>query len=141
MPTLGWITLKAAPPQAPVIVMASRFELRSLKDVPRFLALSMSSWRQVKTAPGACGASLIAHPLRGVFYTLSAWQDRAALSTFARTDPHGDAMRAMRSKMRPPTFVFWETDAEHLPISWDEAKLRLTEKARSEAAGPDDRTA
>ncbi|MFH8715384.1 DUF3291 domain-containing protein [Streptomyces zaomyceticus] len=141
MPTLGWTTLNPAPPQAPVLVMASRFELRSLKDVPRFLALSSSSWRQVKNAPGACGASLIAHPLRGVFYTLSAWQDRAALSAYARTDPHGDAMRAMRPKMRPSTFVFWETDAEHLPITWDEAKRRLTEKAQAEAADPDGRTA
>ncbi|MFH9727572.1 DUF3291 domain-containing protein [Streptomyces sp. NPDC017254] len=141
MPTLGWNTLNPAPPQAPVLVMASRFELRSLRDVPRFLLLSTASWRQVRTAPGAYGASLIARPLGRVFYTLSAWQDRAALSAYARSDPHGDAMRAMRPRMRPSTFVFWETDAEHLPITWEEAERRLAEKARSEAAGPDDRPA
>lgn len=135
MPTLGWITPNPAPAQAPVLVMASRFELRSLKDVPRFLKLSMASWRQVKTAPGAYGASLIAQPTSRVFYTLSAWQDRTTLKAYADTDPHGDAMRAMRPKMRQSTFVFWQTDAEHLPITWDEAKRRLAEKAAADAAG------
>lgn len=134
MPTLGWITPNPAPPQARVLVMASRFELHSLKDVPRFLRLSMASWRQVKTAPGAYGASLIAQPLRRVFYTLSAWQDRDTLSAYAGTDPHGDAMRAMRPKMRQSTFVFWESDAEQLPITWDEARRRLSEKAQADAA-------
>ncbi|MGY0071656.1 DUF3291 domain-containing protein [Streptomyces sp. QTS137] len=107
MPTLGWIAPNPAPPQARTLVMASCFELRSLTDVPRFLMLSMSPWRQVKTAPGAYGASLIAQPLRRVFCTLSAWQDRDELSTHADTDPHGGAMRP---KMRQSAFALWETD-------------------------------
>ncbi|MER5934220.1 hypothetical protein [Streptomyces sp. NPDC002054] len=74
--------------------MASRFELRSRNDVPCFLMLSMCSWRQAKTTLGAYGASLIPQPLRRAFYTLSAWQDRGALSTYADTGPSDARHRA-----------------------------------------------
>ncbi|MEU0395717.1 hypothetical protein ABZ208_23625 [Streptomyces sp. NPDC006208] len=42
----------------------------------------------------------------------------------------------MRPKMRRSTFAFWESDAEHLPITWDEAKRRLAEKPQADAADP-----
>jgi hypothetical protein len=114
--------------------MASRFELKSLADVPRFLVKSLVSWRQVKTAPGAYGASLIARPLRRDFFTLSAWEGRGALFAYAKSDPHGEVMRAMRPACSRSTFVYWETDSGDLPISWDEARRRLDAKAREDAA-------
>ncbi|WP_328404115.1 hypothetical protein [Streptomyces sp. NBC_00390] len=39
----------------------------------------------------------------------------------------------MRPKMRQSTFAFWETYAEHLPITWDEAKRSLAEKTQADA--------
>ncbi|MFF8033508.1 MULTISPECIES: DUF3291 domain-containing protein [unclassified Streptomyces] len=140
MPTLGWITPNPAPPHTRVFVMASRFELKSLKDVPQFLIKSLRSWSQVKTARGVHGASLIAQPFGRVFYTLSAWEDRGALYAYAKADPHGEAMRAMRPACRRSTFVYWEADSADLPITWDEAKRRLDAKAREDAA-PGDRAA
>ncbi|GGZ03554.1 DUF3291 domain-containing protein [Streptomyces poonensis] len=141
MPTLGWITPHPAPPRTRVFVMASRFELKSLSNVPRFLLKSLSSWSQVKTARGAYGASLIAQPFSRVFYTLSAWEDRSALYAYAKADPHGDAMRAMRPACRRSTFVFWEADSSELPIGWDEAKRRLADKADEDAASAGGRAA
>ncbi|GGR38603.1 hypothetical protein WEB32_32655 [Streptomyces netropsis] len=35
----------------------------------------------------ALGASLIAQPLKGVFWTLSAWEDRATLYGYAKAEP------------------------------------------------------
>ncbi|MFF5160935.1 DUF3291 domain-containing protein [Streptomyces sp. NPDC000348] len=134
MPTLGWITPHPAPPRTRVFVMASRFELNSLSDVPRFLIHSLRSWSQVKTARGVYGASLVAQPFRRTFFTLSAWEDRGTLYAYAKTDPHGEAMRSMRPACRRSTFVYWETDSADLPISWDEAKRRLDAKAREDAA-------
>jgi hypothetical protein len=108
--------------------------LKSLSDVPRFLVASLRSWNQVKTVRGAYGASLVAQPFRRVFHTLSAWEDRGALYAYAKSDPHGQVMRAMRPACRRSTFVFWETDSAELPISWDEAMQRLDVKAREDAA-------
>ncbi|MFI2224342.1 DUF3291 domain-containing protein [Streptomyces fradiae] len=134
MPTLPWTVPNPAPAHAPVVVMASRFEVRSLRDVPRFLLRSLAAWRQVRTAPGAHGASLVARPWRRTFYTLSAWRDRDALHAYARTEPHRGIMRELRSTMRDSTFTYWETTAGELPVSWEEALRRLAEQAARDTA-------
>ncbi len=115
--------------------MASRFEVRTLKDVPRFFLRSLAAWKQVRSAPGAYGASLIAQPARRVFYTLSAWQDRDALYAYARAEPHRGIMTSLRPTMRTSTFTFWEVDTTGLPITWDDARRRLAEQARTDAVG------
>lgn len=114
--------------------MASRFEVRSAKDVPRFFLKSLSAWRQVRSAPGALGASLIARPLKRTFFTLSAWESRDALYAFARTEPHRSIMNDLRPTMRDSTFTFWEVPVEQLPLTWENAKQRLAEQERPDAA-------
>jgi heme-degrading monooxygenase HmoA len=115
--------------------MASRFEVRSLKDVPRFFLKSLSAWGQVRKAPGALGASLEAQLFNRVFYTLSAWESRDALYTYARTEPHKSIMTGLRETMRVSTFTFWEVPVDGLPIDWKDAKRRIEEQARSNASG------
>ncbi|MFJ1733580.1 DUF3291 domain-containing protein [Streptomyces sp. NPDC088254] len=134
MPTLPWVKPNPAQPHTTAFVMASRFEVRSLKDVPRFFLKSLSAWGQVRKAPGALGASLEAQLTRGVFFTLSAWEDRDALYAYARAEPHMSIMAGLRSTMRESTFTFWETPVERLPIDWKEAKRRIDDQARADAA-------
>lgn len=65
MPTIPWTTPKLAANRratSDVVVMASRFELRSLRDVPRFLLAAMRIRRQMLKSPGVLGLSLIAKP-------------------------------------------------------------------------------
>lgn len=113
--------------------MASRFEVRSGSDVPHFFLKSLSAWGQVRSAPGAFGASLIAQPMKKVFYTLSAWEDRDALYKYARTEPHKSIMSSLRQSMRISTFTFWVVPVEELPITWEDAKRRLAEQAALDA--------
>ncbi len=134
MPTLPWATPNPARPNTSAFVMASRFEVRSAKDVPRFFLKSLSAWGQVRKAPGALGASLEAQLFKGVFFTLSAWEDKEALYTYARTEPHKSIMTGQRSVMSKSTFTFWEIPVEQLPISWKDAKRRIDEQAVSDAA-------
>lgn len=135
MPTLPWITPNPAAPQTRAVVMASRFELRSLMHVPGFFLKSLGAWKQVRSAPGALGASLIANPLQRRFFTLSAWESKEALYAYANTEPHRSSMQGLRSTMKHSVFTFWEIPAEELPIAWDEAKRRLDEQERSNASG------
>jgi heme-degrading monooxygenase HmoA len=114
--------------------MASRLEVRSLSDVPRFCWKSLAAWRQVRTAPGALGASLIAQPLKRTFWTLSAWETREALHAYARTEPHYSIMTSLRPAMRSSSFTFWEVPVEELPIRWSDAQRRLAEQRRADAA-------
>ncbi|MGC5345800.1 DUF3291 domain-containing protein [Streptomyces sp. DT171] len=134
MPTLPWTIPNPAPPRTKALVMASRFEVRSGRDVPRFFLKSLSAWRQVRSAPGAYGASLIAQPFKRVFYTLSAWEDRDALYAYARTDPHRGVVSDVRSTMKASTFTFWEVSVEELPITWADAKRRIADQAVAERA-------
>ncbi|MFD9427033.1 MULTISPECIES: DUF3291 domain-containing protein [unclassified Streptomyces] len=137
MPTLLWATPNPAPPHTGAYVMASRFTLRSRGDVPRFFWKSMQAWRQVRSAPGVFGASLVAQPLSGVFLTLSAWENRDALYVFAGAEPHRSIMETVRPTMRTATFTFWEVSTDDLPLTWDDARRRLDEQADADASqGP-----
>jgi hypothetical protein len=123
--------------------MASTFEVRSLPESFTFLMKSLVAWRQVQQAPGAIGAALIAHPFKRTFFTLSAWTDRKALYTYAGTEPHKSVMLAMREVCQDSTFTFWTAPVDG-PVSWAEAKQRLTaealaktEKAAQAASAPE----
>ncbi|MEH0448539.1 MULTISPECIES: DUF3291 domain-containing protein [unclassified Streptomyces] len=133
MPTLPWTTVSTPAPDAEAFVMASRFEVRSFKDVPRFFLKSLAAWKQVSGAPGAYGASLIAQPLKRTFWTLSAWEDKDALYTYARTEPHKSIMTGLRSTTKDSVFTFWQVPAADLPVDWTDARRRLAEQSRTGA--------
>jgi heme-degrading monooxygenase HmoA len=126
MPTLPWRAVQHPGAQAPTaVVMASRFRVRRFRDVPRFFLDSMKIHRQVLDADGALGVSLVAHPLRREFLTLSAWSDRSSLNALVRTDPHHSAMRRHHPVMAESSFTFWEVPSGDLPIDWHDARHRL----------------
>jgi hypothetical protein len=126
MPTLPWKGPKLPlPADSLVTVMASRLEMRRLRDVPSFLADALRIRRQMLGSPGALGVSLIARPLRRTFWTLSAWQDRAALRTANGARPHRQIVGHFRPRMAGSAFVTWTVPATALPIEWDEALRRL----------------
>ncbi|WP_050776720.1 DUF3291 domain-containing protein [Streptomyces sp. SPB074] len=139
MPTLPWTTPN--PPSAGVnsaLVMASRLEVRSLKDVPKFFLRSLAAWKQVRGAHGALGASLIANPLQRTFWTLSAWESREQLYAYAKTEPHKSIMTGLRPTMRRSDFTFWEVPVGELPIPWANAKEHLA-RHRAEQDARDER--
>ncbi|MEU6742178.1 DUF3291 domain-containing protein [Streptosporangium sandarakinum] len=134
MPTLPWTTPnEPRPGVTTALVMASRLEVRSLKDVPRFFLQSLAAWKQVRGARGALGASLIADPLRRTFWTLSAWESREQLYAYAKAEPHRTIVKGLRSTMRQSVFTFWEVPVDELPIRWADAKRRIAEQQTAEA--------
>ncbi|WP_433248920.1 DUF3291 domain-containing protein [Streptosporangium sp. CA-135522] len=128
MPTIPWITTGTPETDAPVVIMASRLEVRSLRQVPGFLLTSFVLWRQALKSPGAVGVSLKAELFKRTFWTLSAWKDQAAIHSYARTEPHKSAMRRKRAVMRASTFVFWDAPAGQLPVGWEEAQERIAKE-------------
>jgi heme-degrading monooxygenase HmoA len=125
VPTLPWIPVSQAAPAAEVVVMASRFRVRGFRHVLPFFIDAMRVLAQMRKADGAVGVSLVAHPLRREFATLSAWRDRAALDAAVRGEPHRSVMRRQRAAMADSAFRFWTTPAESLPLTWEEADRRL----------------
>ncbi len=126
MPTLPWTAPKPGTAAAgSVTVMASRLELLRLRDVPAFFAAALRIRRQMLGSPGALGLSLLARPLRRTFWTLSAWQDQAALSAAVGGEPHKQIMSHFRPRMAGSSFVTWTAQAANLPVAWDDALRRL----------------
>ena len=135
MPTLPW-TAAATPPPADlseVVVLASRLELRQLRTVPAFLRAAMAVRRQMLSAPGALGVSLIAMPFSRTFWTLSAWTSSEALDAAVRDATHVEVMRSFSPRLRASQFVTWTVAPSALPISWSDALARL-ERASWDAA-------
>lgn len=132
MPTLPWLPLQSGDPTADAVVMASRFRVSRLRDVPRFFLDAIRIHRQVRGSDGALGVSLIARPLHREFLTLSAWRDRDALNALVRTSPHRPAMRRHHPTTADSTFTYWEVRIAQLPVTWDEARRKLdTERIAS----------
>ncbi|HSY15918.1 MAG TPA: DUF3291 domain-containing protein [Jatrophihabitantaceae bacterium] len=135
MPTLPWVTPNKPEPETEALVMASRLQVKSLTDVPGFLFRSVFAWRQVRKAPGAYGASLIADLFHGVFWTLSAWESREALYRFSGSEPHRGIVKKLKPSMRVSYFTFWTVDTSQLPIKWKDAKQRLAQEQKENPAG------
>lgn len=124
MPALPW-TGFPADDGSKVVVMASRLEVRSFKDVPGFFRASMTVLRQAKESDGIRGVALKADLARRTFWTVSVWRDREAVHAYAAAEPHRSTMRAKRAVMRDSTFVFWDAETAD-PVPWTEVERRIT---------------
>ena len=140
MPVLPWVTVGPADPDHEVVVMASRFRLRSPLDVPGFLFAALRIRRQVRRAPHALGVALDARPLSRTFYTLSAWRDRASIAAMVGVDPHRRVMKRYSSRTAESTFRFWLVPGAELPVAWEEAHRRLAAPALPDPSEPMGRT-
>ena|SRR5215475_387298 len=126
MPALPWVYRTRPPADRDCVMMASRLPLQGYRYLPAFMRATMKIRRQLATADGLIGYALDAHPLAKTFWTLSAWESRAALDAFSRADPHRGQTDAIRPHMRPTTFVFWDARVGDLPGDWAEARRRVT---------------
>ena len=134
MPAIPWKTSIDADPEREYLVMVSRLPLRSYRQIPRFLRLTMAVRRQLAASEGLVGYSLLAQPTKKTFWTLSAWVGDEHVAAFARTMPHVEVMRQLRPHMAPATFVTWTVPGAALPLSWADAMARLRSGATPERA-------
>lgn len=90
-----------------------------------------------RRSPGLLGVSLRAYPVRGVYWTLSAWTGEPALRDFARTDPHRTLMKRARPWTKSSTFRFWAVPADALKPTplWADARARISAPDQA-GAGP-----
>lgn len=115
MATLPWTAPREPAPGSDAVVLGSYLELRSFRDVPGFLLAALRVRRQVLRSPGALGVSLIAHPTRKVFRTLSAWADQGALDDFVQQEPHRSVMARYHERLADAAFTTWTHRVSDLP--------------------------
>jgi uncharacterized protein DUF3291 len=137
MPTLPWATPRPRQTNtANPTVMASEFQLRDRRDVPTFFVAALRIRRQMLNSPGVLGVSLVAKPLAGTFFTLSAWESRDCLEAAVVGHPHVETMKRFGPRTAHSLFAFWTPDADDRP-TWREAHQRLAEEAARRARQAD----
>jgi heme-degrading monooxygenase HmoA len=92
----------------------------------------ISTRRGLAGAPGLIGYSLAVEIAGTTVWTVSAWTCRAALAAFDRTPAHRSAKSELREQMLPSTLVVWTCPVEELPVSWTDARCRVTSAGRDE---------
>src|SRR5712692_5525247 len=107
MPSSPWKWCRQASPEREYLVLLSVLPLKRFSRILWFLLHTLRIARQLAAARGLVGYSLNAEPLAKRFWTLSVWEDDAALRAFVGTPPHAQAMRVMTPNMAPTEFVRW----------------------------------
>jgi hypothetical protein len=124
VPATPWIAFRPPEADREYLVLLSELPLRRFRDLGRFLLYTWRIRGQLKRAPGVLGYSLLARPARRQFWTLSVWDDEAALQQFVFEDPHGQVMTDLSGRMGRTHFVRWRMRGAELPPRWPDALAR-----------------
>ena len=111
VPDLPWTARAEMETGTGYLVMASHLPLRRITATVRFFRAVSAVRKQLATAEGLVGYTLRAKPLARDYWTLSVWEDDAALGQFMRTPPHVQVMTSLKPFMGPTKFVTWTLSA------------------------------
>jgi quinol monooxygenase YgiN len=125
MPSSPWRTFGSPDPDGDFVALLSYLPLKSHWRVLPFFFYTAQVVRQLGTADGLVGYSLLARPLSKRFWTLSAWKNEDALRAFVQHPPHVRIMTALTPHMDETKFVRWGVKGSDLPLHWDDALRRL----------------
>ena len=106
--------------------MLSYLPLKSYRRIPHFFFYTVEVVKQMASAEGVLGYSVLAYPLSKRFWTLSAWKDEASARTFVQCPPHVRIMTALTPHMGETKFVRWTVNGSELPLSWEDALSRFS---------------
>jgi hypothetical protein len=120
-----WKSVGSLEPEREYLVLASSIPPLSRSSTWRLFQEASAVRKQLASARGVVGFSLLARPWRKQYATLSVWIDEAALGAFTRGDPHGQLMSRLAPEMGPTKFVRWTIPGSGGRPSWSDALRRL----------------
>lgn len=109
-------------------VSVTRLRLRSYWRLPKFVYHSILSRRQAQRAPGYLRVLVGAEQNR-VFWTISMWENEAAMRAFMLSGAHRKAMPLLAEMVDEASVTHWEQDSEEFP-KWPEAFQRLRQNPK-----------
>ncbi len=124
---IPWQVLRPADKDREYLALLSFLPLGRYRKVPLFMRFSMQIHRQLKATAGVIGYSLRAKLLSRRFWTLSVWENSAALMDFVATAPHSEGLKAMAPFMGKTRFSQWKVLGSNVPLKWDEAIGRMAQ--------------
>jgi heme-degrading monooxygenase HmoA len=125
MPALPWTAVRTPDPDSTYLGFATGLPLTRYRHVPGFLRDTTKIRHQLAGASGLVGYSLLAELRAKTFWTVSVWDDDAAMRAFAGTDPHRSIIRRVPDRMGASAFRTFAVAGRELPLTWPAAKDRL----------------
>jgi len=95
-------------------VSITRLRVRSWLDIPSFLWHAQASQRQLRRSAGFRRGAL-SPSLRRVFWTVSVWDDDAAMKRFRDTGAHRTAMPKLLDYCDEASVAHWMQDGDEVP--------------------------
>jgi heme-degrading monooxygenase HmoA len=105
------------------LIVATRMKVNRTRDVPAFFRTALAVAHQSQRSPGFRGGAMRVEPGR-TFWTLSAWEDAAAMSAFRDTGAHRDAVPALAGWADEAFFVAWSQPDGRIP-RWSDLRGEL----------------
>ncbi len=91
------------------------------RTVPSVAKYSQLVAAQLAEAPGVITYSMASKPWAKQFWTLSVWEDEAALMAFVFSGAHRDTMPRFHKDMGATKFIRWNVLGADVPVSWEVA--------------------
>ena len=126
MPASPWRTFGSTDLNGDFVALLSYLPLKSYWRVPPFFLYTVQVMKQLASAQGLLGYSVLAHPFAKQFWTLSAWKGDSALRAFVEHLPHVRLMTALAPHMDTTKFIRWTVKGSQLPLHWDDALRRFS---------------
>jgi len=121
VPDLPWRQGRPPDPDAQYLALLTYLPLRRFWTLPAFMRFVLAVQGQLAGAAGLLGYTLRAWPFSRRFWTLSVWDDEAALRQFVVAQPHRDVMGKLRGRMGATSFTRWQVRGSDLPLTWEDA--------------------
>ena len=110
------------------LIAVTRLRIRSFRFAPAFAWWTWRALVQARRSPGNLRA--VVRKAEGLaFWTLTAWQDEAAMSAYRIAPPHRDAMPKLLDWCDEASVVHWSQEAGELP-DWTTAETRMAQSGR-----------
>lgn len=124
-----WKSLQPIDANREYLALLSYLPLKQYSKILMFMRFTFQIQGQLGRTPGVVGYSLRAQIFSKQFWTMSVWEDSAALMNFVRKVPHSDSMKAMAPFMGQTKFTQWKVSGSGVPLKWDEAIRRMAQES------------
>src|ERR1700735_4640170 len=110
------------------LISVTRLRVRSWTFLPQFLWDTFKSARQVQRSAGFLGGRLLVNA-QYVFWTMTAWQDEAAMNAYRTGGAHRQAMPKLLNWCDEAAVVHWTQDSAEIP-EWQQPGKYQSGKGR-----------
>jgi hypothetical protein len=110
------------------LISVTRLRVRSWRYLPQFTWQSLRSMRQAQRSTGFLGGKIL-RDANNTFWTMTLWNDEAAMSAFRIAGAHGKVMPNLLNWCDEATVAHWNQDGLE-PPSWPQAYQRIVNQGR-----------